>query len=137
LIVGAEYRNRVAIEEVFEALPDAVVDPVHVKIVVNSRHGAGRPRHAFQVMQYAFGVIADRALDQKLLVVGGDFIRALCGTEHAAGSAYDGHGDNDTDRDEQTGARFIPARWVRLPGGLHVRRRQHILPWGRSGWSED
>jgi len=44
--------------------------------------------------------------------------------------------NDDADGNEQTDARLIPARSVRSPGGLHLRRRQHLPPFGISAGAE-
>jgi hypothetical protein len=84
-------------------------------------------------MQRAFGMVVDRPLDQQLLAIGGNFIGALRGAEHRHGNAYDRHGDDDADQGEETKARSIQARLVRLPGGLRLRRRQHSATFRHIG----
>jgi hypothetical protein len=58
--------------------------------------------------------------------------------ENAAhGDADDRDNDHDADRDEQTDTRVVPARAVRFPGGLYLRRRQHAATFGYFGPAQD
>src|SRR4029077_7501049 len=92
---------------------------------------------ALEVAQRALGIFIERPKDCLLFVIGRNPVGALRRAQHAHGDADDRDNDHDADRDEQTDARVIPARAVRFPGGLYLRRRQHAATFGYLGPGQD
>jgi hypothetical protein len=78
------------------------------------------------VPQHALGIFINRTQNRLLPTIDGDPIGALGGAQHAHGNADDRDNDDDANGNKQTDARLVPPRLVRFPGGLYLRRRQHI-----------
>ena len=137
LSADPEDRNDVGVVERFEPLSDAPIDPRCVIAIANFRGRLRHRRDALEVTQRALGIFIERPKDRLLFVISRNPVGALCRAQHPYGDADDRDNDHDADRDKQADARVVPARAVRFPGGLHLRRRQHIATFGYLGPGQD
>src|SRR5689334_7164456 len=132
-----EDRNDVGVVERFEPLSDAPIDPLCVISIANFPGRLRHRRDALEVAQRALGVFVERAKNCLLFVIGRNPVGALRRAQHAHGDAEYRDNYYDADRDEQTDTRVVPARAVRFPGGLYLRRRQHAATFGYFGPAQD
>ena len=86
--------------------------------------------------QHATGSFVDRTQNRLLLAIGRDPVGALRGARHAHGDVQDRDYDDNADR-QRTNARLVPARPVRFPSGLYLRRRQHFATFAYLGRRQD
>ncbi len=110
LVVAVEDENVVVVEVGFQPEPDAPLRPGRIVFdaeILDRLLGGG---DALDLAQHALAVVRQRAREQQLLVLDGDFVGALGGGEHGHDDADDGDGNDYADRDHHAQARAIPTR---------------------------
>ena len=110
LVVAVEDEDVVVVEVGFQPKPDALLRTGRVVFdaeILDRLLGGG---DALDFAQHALAVAGQRAREQQLLVLDGDFVGALGGGEHGDDDADDGDGNDDADRDHHAQARAIPTR---------------------------
>src|SRR5450830_884376 len=83
--------------------------------------------HADSSHSTSFETASERAREQLLLMLDGDFVGALGGGEHGDDDADDGHGHDDADRDHDAQARAVPTRVRPFVGGARASHSRQGL----------
>jgi hypothetical protein len=121
-----DHQDQIMIEERFEPVAEAPLDPWRIVAVADRLCGAGGRGDALELSQHAGATALERVLDQLLVTLERCLVGAPRRNEDNDDQADNGDADDRANGHDQPQPRLIPARPVASPGDVRLRRKVHM-----------